>query len=423
MSLWEKIKNHLQPGYFRLLMKKILAKIGKNPETFLIGVIGDEGQEDTIDLLGFLLAGSTNAKICSLLGGQIKFGNEAMPIDNLRGAKELFSIQKCDYGLVGLTSKDIKEGAYSGLNIDLTLTIKIPSKEWDQTDSAKSMLSAFASFFRYLKEQPRKYGLKKSVVFSFDDENTNNIVDLADENFDVVFYSSNPEKSQKNIVVPKNILTEEGTTSFILENEPFRAPALDENGLRSTLAALAAIKVMKIEFSVVRPLLEKYNVAENVDYLNFEQKFALISGKFRDEADINRLLTLAKFVKIKREFSLLICLLTIPKSSSDALLKAEGEIAAKYCDRLFIAGNDHGEDNTKTSKIIEGLPEEIRDKRSSVLFYEAPNKEAAVRGAVRAARPQDVVILLGEIDANTIKKALRQERGGAQSIYINPKSP
>ncbi|MEX2007963.1 MAG: UDP-N-acetylmuramyl-tripeptide synthetase [Candidatus Spechtbacterales bacterium] len=390
----------LLKGYYALWPALGRVRYGA-PSTKLkvIGVTGTNGKTTTTHLITHILeeAGYTVASLSSLRFkvGKREWANKTkmtMP-GRLTVHALLHDAVKagCQYAVLEITSEGIKQQRHRAITFDAAVF----------TNLAPEHVESHGSFERYRAAKEELFKRARSVaVINVDDENAPHFARATGAR--VLGYHAEGKKAQftpDQLVTATDVSLGKEQSAFTVKlpgaEKPTRVimPLVGMFNIYNALAAITlthaygvpvaraamALKHLKqiagrMEVIVREPFSAIVDLAHTPDAL--EQVYELVRNEYR----------------IGEEGRKLICALGSAGGSRDHWKRPSmGRVAGRFCDEVILTTEDtHGE---KAGDIIDAIAEGVGEQAK---VRKIENRRAAIREALKAAHPGDVVLITGK---------------------------
>ncbi|TSC77791.1 MAG: UDP-N-acetylmuramoyl-L-alanyl-D-glutamate--2,6-diaminopimelate ligase [Parcubacteria group bacterium Gr01-1014_33] len=374
----------------------------------VIGIVEDKKSKTTAELLHHLLL-SLGKNTGTFWGSVVQINRHAALLKSVTVTSELiqrvlalFSRAKTDYAILQLSLEDLRNQVYLAVNFDIIIFTGLPLHNAQPPFSDERKKDIITLFTEEVAASKRKFGMKKTLIL--DNDMPEHYFLRAKKEYRIIPYAVEGEKSgQKEYIVPDAVsMMAHGATIRIGDYE-FRTRLPGQEGIRSALAVLAAFRAMHIPFRDVVPFFDTFKgTAGYMRYISAGQPFDIIIDAPKTSQELSLLLSIARSLQQEKELGLLTCIIGPEKKDDERTQKEKADIAARYCDRLYITGETFApEDPSVLERFISYLPWEVRDKRSSVLFFRFTNRKEAIKRAVERARDQDILFIPGAFEEET----------------------
>ena len=344
----------------------------------VIGVTGTKGKSSVAEMLYAIL---TAAGHKTALAGTIRFavGEESRP--NLfkmtlpgRGFIQKFLAEarkkNCTHAVVEITSEAALQYRHWGLELDALVFTNLQK---EHIESHGGMEKYFRAKFSIGEALVRSKKRPRSIIANADDARGKEFLALPVEN-----------RISFSLADAADMRTNDAGVSFIYEGTHFSLPL---PGIFSVLNALSAIKTAESlgvpleicakalrELARINGRVERIEAGQDfiavVDYAHTPDSLKALYGAFPDRKKI--------------------CVLGNTGGGRDAWKRPEmGRIADEACEKVILTNEDPYDEDPRAivdamAKGMKRVPDIIMDRR------------AAIRAALRAARPGDAVLISGK---------------------------
>jgi len=395
----KKIFNFLQPYYHGILALSGALFYGQPSKKIkVIGVTGSKGKSTVVFLISKFLqeAGFKTAAVGSL---GFKIGEKEWP-NNLKmtmpGRWKMHKFlsmavkEKCQFVVLEVTSEGIKQKRHLGINFDCAVF----------TNLEKEHIESHGSFEKYYQEKQKLFKVTKNIhILNADSE----YVDLF-SNFSAkkrIFYGI---KNKADIMVSEFSFDKDGI-DFKVDGFSFHSYLVGEFNLYNILAAIAAVKNYRVDFSVIQTALSKIkSISGRMEFVD--------AGEFKVVVDYAHTPESLKFVyKTLKNYlrgegtGKMLCVLGAAGGGRDKWKRPIlGKIAAENCDVVILTNEDPYDEDP--SQIIQDVKSGISGSQFSALnLYEMIDRGKAIEKVLSLARKGDIVVITGKGSENSIAVA------------------
>ncbi len=362
MSIKSLVKK-ITPGFILRAYHYNLALLGAvifgfpSKNLVVIGVTGTSGKSTTTDFITRILEES-GSKVASISTIRFKTAKKEWENKYKMTMPGRFVIQKflrqakdagCKFVVLEVSSEGIKQFRHKFINFDAAVF----------TNLSPDHIESHGGFENYRNEKLKLFKATKNIhVINTDDANSKYFWNIPAKQ--KIGFSS---KDAKNIELNLNL-----TGDFNVLN---------------ALAAISVAKVYGIDFSVCKRAIEKVKAISGRMEVVAKEPFEIV---------VDYAHTPEQLEAVYKTFNgkNLICVLGSCGGGRDKWKRPVlGEIAKKYCDKIFITNEDPYDENPM--EIINQVAETAGPKAEKIL-----DRKEAINTAVKLAKPGDVVIITGK---------------------------
>lgn len=363
MTLKEQIKKFI-PGFvlsiyhFKLALAGaiIFGFPGKDKKMKIIGITGTSGKSTTTDFITRILE-EAGHKVASISSIRFKVGGKEWENKYKMTMPGRFVIQKflrqaanagCNFVVLEITSEGIRQFRHKFINFDTAVF----------TNLSPEHIESHGSFEKYRNEKLKLFRIVKNIhVINGDDKNAQYFIDIP-ANKKIIF--SIKDKKDYN----------------------FSLNLLGDFNIMNALAAINVAKVYGIGFEVCKKVLE--NAKGISGRMEIVSKNPLVVVDYAHTPE--QLESVYKSLKQKS----LICVLGSCGGGRDKWKRPVlGEIAKKYCTKIFITNEDPYDENPM--EIINEVHKTAGQNAEKIL-----DRKKAIKKAVALAGDNSVVIITGK---------------------------
>ena len=296
----------------------------------------------------------------------------------------------------------------------------------------RDVQSAVDVFLEYVAFQRRKFGVAKQLILNFDDSRLRELGANTQFNFNIVGYAAEGQPvAQGTLVAPSKIEIKRQGASIIVDGMNIVTHLIGTAGVAAVLVSVAVMQILHIRLKDVLSHFESFeNTTGTLEHLAFGQPFEIIVDRAKTAVELERVYQVAGAMQAEDEAALLLCVLGARGEESVAERQAEAQIAARYCDRLFLTVDDTAVSGGADPKpilesFVEGLPREVRQKHSIVFFWQFEGRMQAIQNAIDYAKPQDIVVITGKVNdlAPIAGKPWDERASIRQAVIYSQKTP
>lgn len=371
-------------------------------KVFVIAVIAEDERSDIASLIHHLML-EANRPIGAFTGKETRINNitAAIPsgvVTNRILQDFLFSVHKSggQYAVIALSPEDLRRQIYHFINFDVMVLAG-----WKEKRAGFGELDFFLRYFSILS---KKYGMRKTIIINRDVPSLRDFTVHGD--YFEVSYGTNPSAVRSDTkdvwfrAPTAHEVTKDGNR-FTIQGVAFTSPVLQPEIVSWMLAVTSLFEVVRIPLEKIVDGVADFGAKKGgFEYLSCGQRFDIVVQRTRTPEELHSFFMLAKsFQNEHKSEGLMLCVIGGRGNESEAVGQERGRIASEYCDRIFITVEDPYDASPENiiNYVVRGLPRDILDRRTSVLFWLFPNRREAIRRAMNIARSQDTVAIPGKI--------------------------
>jgi UDP-N-acetylmuramoyl-L-alanyl-D-glutamate--2,6-diaminopimelate ligase len=354
-------------GWYHFLLAFLAAIIYRFPSKKLkvIGVTGTNGKTTVVNFTAKILE-EAGYKIASLSSIKFKVGDKEWPNTLKMTMPGRLRIQKilrqavnsgCQYAVLEVTSEGIKQYRHKFIDFEVAVF----------TNLTPEHIEAHGSFENYKKAKGKLFQATKEV----------HAINLDDENAD--YFLRFPAKKKYTYGLNRGDIN--------TKNAQFKLKLIGDFNAYNALAAICVGVSQGVNLETCKRAVEKLEGVPGRMELVISQSFKVIV----DYAVTPDTLEQA-YQTIKKLFSpkKLICVFGSCGGGRDKWKRPVlGEIAAQYCDEIFITDEDPYDENP--TEIIEQVAKGTDGKAKKIL-----DRREAISRSLKAAEAGDIVIITGK---------------------------
>ncbi len=359
----------------------------------LIGVTGTNGKTTTTEMIAKILE-SAGHKVALVNSLRFKIGAETKKNELRMTMPGRFFIQRflkkavkegCQYAIVEVTSEGIKQHRHRFLKFEVAVFLNL----------APEHIEAHGSFENYKKAKGKLFKATKDIhIINVDDENANYF--LSFPSFQKILFSAKSKipllrKSEK-LVLAENAKARENEISFEIDKTLFKIPIKGEFNVYNALASICVAISQGIDLKTCKEALENFEgVPGRMEEVISKPFKVVVDYAFTPNA-LEKVYQTLKNLEPRTDNlkPKLICVLGACGGGRDKWKRPVlGEIAAKYCDEIFVTNEDPYDEDPW--EIIEQVAAGTKGKAKKIL-----DRREAIREALKVAKEGDVVAITGK---------------------------
>lgn len=364
----------------------------------VIGVTGTKGKSTTAYLIAkFLEAAGHKVGLTSTI--IFKVADKEWLNDKKMTMLGRFGLQKllrrmigagCKYAVVETSSEGIAQYRHIGIDYDVALFTNLSPEHIESHGSYDRYRAAKAKLFLSLGTGKNK-GVPKTAVVNLDDAEADYFLKLHQTNIGFTLKSAYRERL-KEIVAAKNIVLNEGSSSFSIDNVSFETKLLGEFNVYNLVGAITVGRILGLNLEQMKEAAAKINsVPGRMEFIEEGQLFKIIVDYAHEPASMKALYSIVRVMPHNR----VIHIFGAAGGGRDrARRPILGEIADANAQIVILTDDDpYIEDRMKIiGDIRSGI---VRKKENETLFIE-PDRKKAIAMGIGFAAPGDIVLITGK---------------------------
>ena len=345
----------------------------------VIGVTGTSGKSTTSDFITRILEepfdgaqGRSGNKVASISTIRFKIADKEWENKYKMTMPGRFVIQKflrqakkagCKFVVLEVTSQGIEQYRHKFINFDTAVF----------TNLSPEHIESHGSFENYRNAKLKLFRATKNIhIINTDDANS---------------------KYFWNIPAKQKI----GFSAKDAQNANLKLNLIGDFNILNALAAISAAKAYGIDFSICKRALEKAKgISGRMEVIQKEPFKVIVDYAHTPEQLESVYKALSQNPKPQTPNPKLICVLGSCGGGRDKWKRTVlGEIANKYCDKIFITNEDPYDENPNQilSEIKSGI---INSQFPISNLYEILDRKEAIKTAIKLAKSDDIVIITGK---------------------------
>jgi UDP-N-acetylmuramoyl-L-alanyl-D-glutamate--2,6-diaminopimelate ligase len=348
---------------------------------FVIGVTGTKGKSTTAELVrAALAAGGHSVALASTI--RFAVGDESEPNLFKMTMPGRFFLQKflrravsagCTHAVIEMTSEGAAQFRHAGIALDALIFTNISPEHLESHGGFENYLQAKLSLARSLERSPKR---PRYVVANADDPHGKDFL-AADVEVRLPFSLKDAEPYR----------VDDKSARFVWRGELIETPLPGLYNLHNCLAALALGAALGIPTAPMKKTLEHLPpIAGRAERVEMGQPFTVIIDYAHTPDSLRALFT--AFAAPGRR---LISVIGSTGGGRDTWNRPEkGKIADEFCDLSVITDEDPYDEDPQ--KILEAIRAGFKTREPRVIL----DRREAIRAAVSAAQPDDIVLITGK---------------------------
>ena len=346
----------------------------------VIAVTGTKGKSTTVELIRTILmeAGHTVAAASTI---RFSIGRESESNLFKMTMPGRFFLQEflrravdagCTHAVIEMTSEGARQFRHIGIELDALAFTNLQPEHIESHGSFEKYAEAKLSLAKHLEASSKR---PRYIVANADDAYGKKFLDI-----DVEVKKSFSLRDAE----PYNV--DDASVRFVWKRgELFSAPLPGLFNLRNILAALTLTEAMGVPLATVKRALEHQPpIAGRAERVVAGQPYIVVVDYAHTPDSLKALYETYKERRI-------IAVLGSTGGGRDAWKRAEmGKIADEYADMAILANEDPYDENPQ--KIVDEIAKGFTKKRPYIIL----DRRAAIRDAMREARPTNVVLITGK---------------------------
>lgn len=381
----------------------------------VIGITGTKGKSSTIFMLAKILEeAGLKVGVSSSIMFKINENEWLNPYHMTMAGR--FRLQQflyqakeagCTHVLIETTSEGIKQHRHEFINFDVAVFTNLSPEHIEAHGGFENYKRAKGKLFETLARGKRKTmggkAVEKIAVVNTDNEHAAYFMGFhADKvyGFGIRGACTLPMEGKHACVSASGVVASGDGVSFSIENIPFRLRVLGEfNASNAVCAAVAAFGI-GIPYTTARAALEKIEeIPGRMKFIKEGQKFTAIIDFAHTPGSFEQVFAAARTKKDPK--GRIIAVFGSAGGGRDVWKRPElGAIAAKNADVIFLTADD------PYNESVEAICDDIKKGIMALPFKGKleviPDRRAAIRAALDAARWNDIVMFIGKGTEQTI---------------------
>ena len=347
---------------------------------FVIAVTGTKGKSTTVELIRNILAEAGHK---TALASTIRFsiGKESEPNLFKMTMPGRFFLQQflrravdagCTHAVVEMTSEGARQFRHKGIELDALVFTNLQPEHIESHGSFEKYAEAKLSLAKHLEESPKR---PRYIVANIDDAYGQKFLDI-DVEVKKPFSLKDGE--------PYN--TDDASVRFVWKrDELFTVPLPGLFNLKNILAALTLTEAMGVAPQDIKRALEhQVPIAGRAERVVAGQPYIVVVDYAHTPDSLKALYETYKERRI-------IGVLGSTGGGRDTWKRAEmGNIADEFCEVAFLADEDPYDEDPQ--KIVDEVAKGFSKKKPHIIL----DRRAAIREAMREAKPGDAVLITGK---------------------------
>jgi len=346
---------------------------------FVIAVTGTKGKSTTVELLQAILkeAGHKTAAASTIrftIAGESERNLFKMTMPGrmfLQSFLRKAVTARCTHAVIEMTSEGAKQFRHKGIALNALVFLNLQPEHLESHGGMEQYAAAKLLLAKQLEESSK---------------HPRYIVANADDSYGAKFLAAEVEHkvpfSLKN-AEPYN--TDDKSVRFVWKGQLITVPLPGLFNLQNILAALTLADAMGIPFEASKRALERIEpIAGRAERVNKGQNFTVIVDYAHTPDSLKALYETFKGSRI-------IALLGSTGGGRDKWKRPlMGNIAEQYADAVFLANEDPYDEDPQT--ILNEIAKGLTKQKPFIIL----DRRAAIREALREAKPGDAVLITGK---------------------------
>lgn len=416
------IKNHIPRGFFRFLqpiyhflLAFLAAMVYGFPSRKLqvVGVTGTKGKTTAVELMGAVLEGA-GYRVASTSSLRVRIGDKETLNDRKMTMPGRFFLQKflyeavaagCTHAIIEVTSEGVAQFRHRFISFHAAVLTNVAPEHIESHGSFERYLRAKLDLFWRLPHE----GL---AIINGDDANQDRF--SAATAARKIYYGREGVKVGSNIFKIRNVSVSERGIQFDIKDTSVFSPLQGEFNMQNIIAAVAVGLGAHVSLEqIVSSIAGISGIPGRMEYIQHNPLTVVVDYAHTPDSLRNVYTLLRENSKLQIPNSKLICVLGAAGGGRDKWKRPEmGKIAAEFCDEVILTNEDPYDENPKEilDQISAGFSQISNSKfpapegRGSpkIIGRQTPNHRKildrckAIRGALKSAKPGDVVIITGK---------------------------
>lgn len=369
-----------------------------------IGVVGTKGKTSTANFIWACLQqagiGTAILSTANIRLGQKEFLNEYhMTMPNPFIVQRFFQKtlkEKLAVAIIEATSEGIKQWRHKGIDFDFLVFTNLSSEHLvshsnDFTKYQQTKGRVFAGLIDYPDKHLAGRDIKKTIIANIDDPNSQYFLNFKAEK-KITFGIKN--KSDYQAI---NLQTNEGKTSFWVNNKSYSLNVLGEFNVYNALPAIVICELLgNINYEQVKQgFLDLKSLPGRMEIINQGQNFMVLVDYAHEPKSIEVALTATR--KLVKAGSKLIILLGAAGGGRDKSRRPKmGDIAGQLADIVVVSNDDVYDDDPQ--EIINDIANgaERAGKIKGISLFAIADRREGIKKCLSIAEAGDLVLIAGK---------------------------
>lgn len=356
----------------------------------VVGVTGTKGKTSTVELLHEILAES-GQKVASSSSLRFRIGDEVTPNDLKMTMPGRFFLQRflyraqkagCRYVALEVTSQGIMQHRHRFIKFDAAVLTNIAPEHIEAHGGFENYVAAKKSLFRALAPGG-------TAILNQDDAQSSAFAEACRVAAKIWYGRSGIETPDHVKHSVLHMSHTRGGISFDLEGTHLQSSLEGEFNLFNILAAIATGMHYHIPMEKMAAAVRRVSgIAGRMEYVQ-RKPFAVIADYAHTPDSMQSV-----YAALAGDHAMLICVFGATGGGRDAWKRPEfAKIAETFCATVVLTDEDPYDENPEKilDEVTAGFSESFKTHVVRIL-----DRKAAIREAIRRARPGDAVIITGK---------------------------